>query len=197
MINAPLSAVVAEEKKLRFDRTAVNSYRPVVAFTDPFAANVGSPAVAFVSVPVKWTPVPVRVTEPRPKPTSAAPMRLVVVPELVTFALTDKTYGALLLSFSGTCAITNGLVLLGPSSPRLIETASGELTTPSVVTPPPELPVRVTAPPELISTNLETVALTVTVPVVLCPKQTTAEKHSTVVSRMSLMISRGMFLSRG
>src|SRR5688572_14782178 len=110
MMNAPLSAVVAEEKKLRFDRTAVNSYRPVVAFTDPFAANVGSPAVAFVSVPVKWTPVPVRVTEPRPKPTSAAPMRLVVVPELVTFALIDKTYGALLLSFSGTCAITNGLV---------------------------------------------------------------------------------------
>jgi hypothetical protein len=66
------------------------------------------------------------------------------------------------------------------------------LATPSVVTPPPELPVTVTAPPEFISTNLETVALTLTVPVVLCPKQVTAERTTAVVSKTILMIRRGM-----
>jgi len=71
----------------------------------------------------------------------------------------------------------------------LIDTASGEFVTPSVVTPPPELPVRVTAPPELISTNFETVALIVTVPVVDCPKQATAETTSNVVSSMILIFS--------
>src|SRR5678815_4770712 len=90
-------------------------------------------------------------------------------------------------SLSGTCADTKLLVLLGPSSPRLIDTASGELATPSVVTPPPELPVRVTAPPELISTNFETVALIVTVPVVDCPKQLTAEATNSVMSSSDLI----------
>src|SRR5678815_3397244 len=90
-------------------------------------------------------------------------------------------------SLSGTCAVTKLLVLLGPSSPRLIDTASGELFTPSVVTPPPELPVRVTAPPELISTNLDTVALIVTVPVVDCPKQVTAETTNSATSSIDLM----------
>src|SRR5678816_2939851 len=76
MMIGPLSAVVAEANELRFDRTAVNSKRPVVPFTDPFAARVGSPEVAFVSVPLELTPVPVLETVPSPKPTSAAPIRL-------------------------------------------------------------------------------------------------------------------------
>src|ERR1043166_9823644 len=135
MMIGPLSAVVADENALRFERTAVNSHRPVPALTDPFAGNVGSPEVAFVSAPA-LTPKPVRETVPRPKPTSAAPIMLAVVPELVTVAVIDKTYAALLRSLSGTDAVTKLLVLLGPSSPRLIETASGLLTTPSVVTPP-------------------------------------------------------------
>ena len=157
------------------------------------AGRVGSPEVAFVSVPVVLTPVPDLVAVPRPKPTSAASILFVVIPELVTVALIDKTYGALLLSLSGTCAVTNGLVLLGPSSPRLIATASGVFTTPSVVTPPPELPVRVTAPPEFSSTNFETVALILTVPVVdVCPKQLTAETNSKVVNRIVLIIRWGM-----
>src|SRR5215510_8642184 len=58
MMIGPLSAVVAEEKALRFDLTAVNSYRPVAPFTDPLAAKVGSPEVAFVSLPA-LTPRPV------------------------------------------------------------------------------------------------------------------------------------------
>src|SRR6185436_16777872 len=102
-------------------------------------------------------------------------------------------------SLSGTCAVTKLLVLLGPSSPRLIETASGELVTPSVVTPPPELPVSVTAPPELISTNFDTVALIVTVPVVDCAKQVPAAITSNVVSSNSLVtignVLRGIGLS--
>src|SRR5678815_3503041 len=92
-------------------------------------------------------------------------------------------------SLSGTCALTKLFRLLGPSSPRLIDTASGELVTPSVVTPPPELPVRVTAPPELISTNFETVALIVTVPVVDCPKQLKAVTTSSTASRDIFVIA--------
>src|ERR1044072_1777957 len=177
MMIGPLSAVVTEEKALRFDRTAVNSYRPVPALTDPFAGRVGSPDVAFVSEPA-LTPTPVRETVPRPKPTSAAPILLAVVPELGTGAVIRKTYAALLRRFTGTVAHTKLLVLDGPSSPRFIKPASGLLTTPSVVTPPPELPVRVTEPPELISTNLETVALMLTVPVVECPRHVTADTIS-------------------
>jgi hypothetical protein len=52
--------------------------------------------------------------------------------------------------------------------------------------------VSVTAPPELISTNFDTVALIVTVPVVDCPKQQTAQTTSSVVSRNDLMIRRGI-----
>ena len=88
--------------------------------------------------------------------------------------------------------MTKLLVLLGPSSPRLIETASGLLVTPSVVTPPPEFPVRVTEPPELISTNLETVALMLTVPVVDCPKQARAGNTRSTVNSMDLRIDWGM-----
>ena len=91
MMKGPLSAVVAEENALRFDLTAVNSYRPEVALTEPFAPEVGSPEVAFVSEPLELTPVPDLVTVPRPKPTSAAPILLAVLPELVTVALIDKT----------------------------------------------------------------------------------------------------------
>src|SRR4029078_12802569 len=98
----------------------------------------------------------------------------------------SKASGALLRSLSGTDAVTKLLVLLGPSSPRFIATASGELATPSVVTPPPELPVRVTAPPQLISTNFDTVALMLTVPVVDCPKLETAATVSNVVSSIDL-----------
>src|SRR5690349_222437 len=90
MMIGPLSAVVEEENALRFERTAVNSYLPVPAFTEPLAARVGSPEVAFVSVP-EATPTPVRETVPSPKPTSAAPILLAVVPELVTVALIDRT----------------------------------------------------------------------------------------------------------
>jgi hypothetical protein len=194
MMNEPLSAVVAEENAFRFDLTAVNSYRPLVAFTDPLAAIVGSPEVAFVSVPVPLTPVPDRVTVPRPKPTSAAPILLDVLPELVTVAVIDKTYPALLLSLSGTVAITKLLVLVGPSSPRLMDTARGLLTTPSVVTPPPELPVRVTAPPELISTNFETVALMLTVPVVLCPKHVSAATLSNIANSNERVRKWGEFI---
>ncbi len=165
---APFKAVVELENTLRFDLTAVNSYLPVVALTEPFAARVGSPEVAFVSVPDVFTPVPERVTEPSPKPTSAAKILLPVVPELVTVAFIERTYAALLLILSGTVAVTKLLALLGPNSPRLMETASGLLMLPSVVTPPPEFPLKVTAPPELSSTNFETVALIETVPVVLC-----------------------------
>ena len=91
MMIGPLSAVVADEKALRFDLTAVNSYLPVVPFTDPFAAKVGSPEVAFVSAPPVFTPTPVREIVPRPKPTSAATILLADVPELVTVAFIDKT----------------------------------------------------------------------------------------------------------
>jgi len=90
MMNGPLSAVVADEKELRFDLTPVNSYLPVVTFTDPLAGEVGSPEVAFVSAPA-FTPIPVLEIVPRPKPTSAAPILLPVVPELVTVALIDNT----------------------------------------------------------------------------------------------------------
>ena len=90
MMIGPLSAVVADENALRFDRTAVNSYRPVAPFTDPFAARVGSPEVAFVSAPA-LTPRPVLETVPRPNPTSDATILLLVVPELVTVALIDNT----------------------------------------------------------------------------------------------------------
>jgi hypothetical protein len=127
MMIGPLSAVVEDENALRFDLTAVNSQRPVVPFTDPLAGSVGSPEVAFVSEP-EFTPTPDLVIVPRPKPTSAAPILLAVVPELVTVALADNTYAALLRSLSGTCAVTKLFVLLGPSSPRLIDTASGEFT---------------------------------------------------------------------
>jgi hypothetical protein len=75
----------------------------------------------------------------------------------------------------------------------VIDTARGVLITPSVVTPPPELPVRVTAPPELISTNFDTVALMLTVPVVDCPKQVTAESTMQVVSNTNLIICWGIF----
>ena len=68
------------------------------------------------------------------------------------------------------------------------------MATPSVVTPPPELPVRVTEPPELISTNFETVALTLIVPVVLCPKQVRAESSRTVASNSDFIIWRGIVL---
>jgi hypothetical protein len=53
----------------------------------------------------------------------------------------------------------------------------------------------VTAPPELISTNLETVALMLTVPVVDCPKQARAVANSTMVSRdiLNVMSERGIF----
>jgi hypothetical protein len=91
MMIGPLSAVVDDEKALRFDLTPVNSYLPVVALTEPLAGKVGSPEVAFVSAPVVLTPIPRRETVPRPKPTSAAPILLAVVPELVTVALIDKT----------------------------------------------------------------------------------------------------------
>jgi len=195
MIIAPLNAVVAEENALRFERTAVNSYLPVVPFTEPLAARVGSPEVAFVSVPLVLTPVPVLEIVPRPKPTSAAPILLAVVPELVTVALIANTYDALLRNLSGTDAVTKLLVLLGPSSPRFIDTASGEFNTPSVVTPPPELPVRVTAPPELISTNFETVALMVTVPVVDCAEHVTAAMISEAMISIVLVIRRGICVS--
>src|SRR3954452_10759620 len=90
MMIGPLSAVVAEEKALRFDLTAVNSYLPVVPFTDPLAAKVGSPEVTFVSAP-ELTPRPVLDTVPNPKPTSAEVILLAVVPELVTVAAIDNT----------------------------------------------------------------------------------------------------------
>jgi hypothetical protein len=77
----------------------------------------------------------------------------------------------------------------------LIDTARGEFVTPSVVTPPPELPVRVTEPPEFISTNLETVALMLTVPVVDCPKQLRAEAISKIVKNIKLIVlKRGMIV---
>ena len=174
IIYAPFKAVVALENAFRFDLVAVNSYLPVVALIEPFAASVGSPEVAFVSVPDVFTPVPERVTEPKPKPTSAAEILLPVVPVLVTVAFIERTYAALLLILSGTVAVTKLPVLLGPNSPRFMETASGLLTLPSVVTPPPELPLSVTAPPELSSTNFETVAFIVAVPVVLCADTATA-----------------------
>src|SRR4051794_5415719 len=60
-MKAPFRAVVDEANALRFDLTAVKSYRPVVASTEPLAAKVGSPAVALVSTPVVFTPVPERV----------------------------------------------------------------------------------------------------------------------------------------
>ena len=165
---APLRAVVELEKALKLDRAAVNSYLPLVALIEPFAARVGSPDVALVSVPDVCTPVPERVTAPSPKPTSEAEILLPVVPELVTVAFIESTYAALLRNLRGTVAVTKLLALLGPSSPRLTTAVSGLLAVPSVVTPPPVLPLKVTAPPEFISTNFETVALIETVPFVLC-----------------------------
>jgi hypothetical protein len=44
----------------------------------------------------------------------------------------------------------------------------------------------VTAPPELISTNFETVALMLTVPDVDCPKHATAEITNKMVNRLEL-----------
>src|SRR5436190_9960403 len=159
MICEPFNAVVDDENALRFDRAAVNSQRPVTGFTEPFAGSVGSPEVALVSVPDVFTPIPARVTAPRPNPTSAAVILFAVVAVLETVAIIERTYAALLRSLSGTSASTKLFVFDGPSSPRFMTTASGLLTVPSVVTPPPELPVSVTAPPELISTNFETVPL--------------------------------------
>src|SRR5438034_11538280 len=101
MMYEPLRAVVELENALRFDRTAVNSHRPVAGFTEPFAGSVGSPDVAFVSVPPVFTPTPVRDTAPRPKPTSAAVILFAVEPVLVTVATIDITYAALLRSLSG------------------------------------------------------------------------------------------------
>src|SRR5207253_6989743 len=164
------------------------------------ATRVGSPDVALVSVPAVFTPVPDRVTEPRPNPTSAAPILLLVVPVLVTVAFIERTYAALLLSLSGTDAVTKLFALLGPSSPRVIETANGLFTTPSVVTPPPELPLSVSAPPELISTNFETVALMPTVPVVVWPTETIAATNSKVAKPSACAITRllrFMMISRG
>jgi hypothetical protein len=60
------------------------------------------------------------------------------------------------------------------------------------VTPPPELPVRVTAPPELISTNLDTVALIVTVPVVDCPNAVTVDVTNRIMSSTNLSEERGI-----
>ena len=96
----------------------------------------------------------------------------------------------MLLSFRGTEAVTKLFELLGPSSPRLIETANGLFATPSVVTPPPELPLSVTAPPELISTNFETVALMLTVPVVVWPTETIAATNSKVAKPSACAINR-------
>jgi len=174
IIYAPFKAVVEAEKALKLERAAVNSYLPLVALIEPFAARVGSPDVALVSVPVVFMPVPARVIAPNPKPISEAEILLPVVPELVTVALIESTYAALLRSLSGTVAVTKLLVLLGPSSPRLTTAASGLFAVPSVVTPPPVLPPNVTAPPEFISTNFETVAFIVTVPDVLCAEAVTA-----------------------
>ena len=56
---------------------------------EPLAASVGSPEVAFVSAPA-FTPRPVLEIVPRPNPTSAAPILLLEVPELVTVAVIDK-----------------------------------------------------------------------------------------------------------
>ena len=76
----PFKAVVEDEKALRLDLVAVNSYLPEVALTLPFAPRVGSPDVALVSLPPVFTPVPERVTEPSPKPISAAVILFAVVP---------------------------------------------------------------------------------------------------------------------
>jgi hypothetical protein len=67
--------------------------------------------------------------------------------------------------------------------------ASGLLATPSVVTPPPELPVSVMAPPELISTNFETVALMFTVPVVDCANAVAAKARSNVGNRSARVVT--------
>jgi hypothetical protein len=56
--------------------------------------------------------------------------------------------------------------------------------------------VRVTAPPELISTNFDTVALMLTVPVVLCPKQVTTERNSNKVSGTNFIFLRGIYFGR-
>jgi hypothetical protein len=50
----------------------------------------------------------------------------------------------------------------------------------------------VTAPPELISTNFDTVALMLTVPVVLCPKQVTDEITSSNVVSSRDLVRRGI-----
>jgi len=47
----------------------------------------------------------------------------------------------------------------------------------------------VTEPPELISTNFETVALMLTVPVVDCARQLTPVNASNEVSSISLIVS--------
>ncbi len=91
IIYEPFKTVVELEKAPKFDLVAVNSYLPVAALIAPFAASVGSPAVALVSVPEVLTPVPVRVTEPKPKPKSDAKILLAVVPLLVTVALIERT----------------------------------------------------------------------------------------------------------
>lgn len=189
IIYAPFKAVVEPEKALRFDLAAVNSYLPLVALIEPFAARVGSPDVALVSVPDVFIPVPERVIALNPKPISEAEILLLVVPELVTVALIESTYAALLRNLSGTVAVTKLLVLVGPNSPRLRTAASGLLTVPSVVTPPPVLPLKVIAPPEFISTNFETVALIVTVPAVLCAVTATAKNVVTTPAQKILIIS--------
>lgn len=161
IIYGPLRAVVEVAKESRVEFVPAYSHRPVVAFVAP--PVVGSPEVPSTSVP-EATPTPVLVVAPSPKPISDAAIFSAVDPLDVKVADIDRTYAALLRSFSGTLALTKLDGFVGPSSPRSTTTASALLAVPSVVTPPLVLPVKVTAPPELISTNFETVPVKVTVP---------------------------------
>jgi hypothetical protein len=72
--------------------------------------------------------------------------------------------------------------LEGPSSPRFTTTANGLFAVPSVITLPPELPVSVTAPPDVNSTKFETVAFIVTDPVVCADAITAVIVISAVIT---------------
>src|SRR5678815_1808134 len=138
-----------------------NTQRPLASVLPP---TVGSPGVALVSTPAARFAG--RAAGVKPKPTSVSLRLKLVAPAPATLLTMLSWYATLLRSLTGTLNFTKLLVLLGPSSPRLTTTASGLFAVPSVMMLPPELPVSVTAPPEVNSTKFETVAVIVTEPVV-------------------------------
>src|SRR5690349_5703919 len=174
LIRGPVNTAPETAYAPRVELAPANTQRPVASVLPP---TVGSPGVAFVSTPAARFAG--RAAGVKPKPTSVSFKLKLVAPAPATLLTILSWYATLLRSLSGTLSCTKLFVLLGPNSPMLTTTASGLLAVPSVMTLPPELPVSVTAPPEVNSTKFDTVAVMVTEPVV-CALQTAPPKESRV-----------------